>query len=88
MGQEEVMWCPDLRKAIMSLGRIHSWMLSADFPRDGLPMLYRYVGNSRQSVLIGKYKNGMPCFELDKILKLARRQSGNSVAHVVSDADL
>ena len=88
VGGEEIKWCPDLRKAIISLGRIHSWALSADFPRDGVPILYHTLRGHRQAVLVGQYKNGMPCFELNSILKLARRQREDSVTHVMNGADL
>ena len=88
VGNEEVKWCPDLRKAMMSLGRVHSWVLSADFALDGLPILYSTVGDIRQIVLVGSYKDGMPCFDLGNTLKITRRRPGNSVAHVVDESSL
>ena len=90
VGSEEAKWCPDLRKSIISLGRLHSWNLSADLPKSEMPIIYDDSSGMKETVLSGEYKNGMPCFKLAAVLNLARMQDKSTVCAVntISDEEL
>jgi len=67
IGSEVVEYCPDLRRSILSLGRIHKWGLTAVLPPNGEPVL---LNEENEVVLQGKYQLSMPCFILSDLKEL------------------
>ena len=67
IGRERVDHCPNLRRSILSLGRIHSWGMTIKLPPDGNPVL---VNSNGDVVIEGIYHMSMPCFHFDAIMNV------------------
>ena len=65
IGRERVDHCPNLRRSILSLGRIHSWGMTIKLPPDGNPVL---VNSDGDVIIEGIYHMSMPCFHFDEIM--------------------
>ena len=61
IGSESVDHCPDLRRSILSLGRVHSWGITVKLAPNAPP---EFIDRSNDVVLTGVYKLNMPCFKL------------------------
>jgi hypothetical protein len=70
IGQQEVDHCPELRRPIISHGRIRAWGCRVSLPIEGGPELHK-DGNC---LLQGIYVRDMPVFSLEEILGVARAQ--------------
>jgi hypothetical protein len=70
IGRQEVDHCPDLRRPIISYGRIRAWGCRVALPTEGGPELYK----GSNCLLQGIYVRNMPVFSLEEILQVARAQ--------------
>ena len=82
-------FCPDLRRSILSLGRVHSWGLTAKLPPNSAPVL---VDASNEVTLRGEYRLSMPCFRLSDVcclvLSLSSQKSEVTLIHSDAEGDL
>ena len=83
---EAVDHCPELRRSILSLGRVHSWGLTAKLPPDSAPLL---VDGADVAILRGEYRLSMPCFCLSEVcdLLLSLSSQESEVIMINSDAE-
>jgi hypothetical protein len=75
VGEHTVYYCPDIRRPVIALERLHSWRLN-------LILLYderSQICSGETVVLRGFYHQGMPVFHLAHILQLARNQERDAI---------
>jgi hypothetical protein len=70
VGEQTVYYCPNIRKPVIALGRLHAWKLNLILLYDEQPQ----IRSGETVVLRGFYHRGMPVFHRDHILQLARNQ--------------
>jgi len=64
IADEEAELCLELRRSILSLGRVHAWGLTVKLPPDGQPVL---LDTNDYVIMQGHYVLAMPCFTMDDI---------------------
>lgn len=86
IGNEVVDHCPDLRRSILSLGRVHSWGLTAELPPDSAPVL---MDSKKKVMLRGEYRLSMPCFSISDICEFVEIMSSvkNEIFMIDSDSE-
>jgi hypothetical protein len=75
--------CPDLRRPIISHGRIRSWGCTVALPTEGGPELHK--GSS--CLLQGIYVKDMPVFALEEILQVARAQPEGRAVMAITQSE-
>jgi hypothetical protein len=83
IGQQKAFYCPNLRHAVIALGRFHSWGYDVRLPHHGVLELY----HGTELVLSGVYQRGMPVFPLADILQIARAQGRQTMMALDLDPD-
>jgi hypothetical protein len=77
-GEQTVYHCPDIRRPVIALERLHSWRLNLILLYDERPQ----IRSGETVVLRGFYHRGMPVFHLEHILQLARNQERDAVMRI------
>ena len=85
IGSELVDFCPSLRRSVVSLGRVHSWGLTAHLPPDNPELTDRHGG----VLLTGVYHLNMPAFKIHDLCLLVETfvNGSDSVCAVTRSMD-
>jgi hypothetical protein len=83
IGEQPVDHCPELRKSIVSHGRIRAWGCGLMLPIEGGPELHK----DGRRLLRGTYVRDMPVFSLEEILDVARNQPEGTMVMALTRSD-
>jgi hypothetical protein len=83
IGRQEVDHCPELRRPIISHGRIRAWGCRVSLPIEGGPELHK----DGDCLLQGIYVRDMPVFLLEEILEVARAQPDRMTVMVMTRSE-
>jgi hypothetical protein len=83
IGKQPVDHCPELRRSIVSHGRIRAWGCGLMLPIEGGPELHK----DGRRLLRGIYVRDMPVFSLEEILDVARDQPEGTTVMALTRSD-
>jgi hypothetical protein len=83
IGKQAVDHCLDLRRPIISHGRVRAWGCGLTLPIEGGPELHK----DGRRLLQGIYVRDMPVFSLEEILDVARDQPEGTTVMALTRSD-